>query len=497
MPASGNAKRMQANRGMLGNALSQMAGRVFLSLARLGVAAIVVRCAGAERFGEYALVLSFLLIAEWAADFGMTEIGVRDICRDPARRVALLRALVLSRAAQGTATALLLPALLFLLDYPPPVVRAGIIGAAAVLCYAGALAYRALFRIEIKMARDVLAEALGVIVMLPLTWYAAARGAGVDVLIACYAVSRAVFLVAAVLLGRREISLVPSPGARADALRMLREAAPLGLIGLMVCAYDNLSTVLLASLADMQSVAHFAGALRFVLPAIILIQALGTAVYPVLAAGWKKDQPGFAATQQAALESAVLVAAGFFCVINAAAEFLMRLLGPEMEAGAAVLRLLSWTVLARSVTTIMSPLIVIAGGQSRALWWTLLSVLCNLALLLWLIPRYGILGAAAAYLITEFLISMAPIAVLGQSMTGIRLRWLGACKLVLAALAALWTSFILGGLGSAGAGALAFIFYIVFAAITGAVPLQALRRMLAGVKSRLAPAGKTALEVKP
>lgn len=494
MPAADDA-RATANRRMLGNALSQMAGRVFLSLARLGVAAIVVRCAGAERFGEYALVLSFLLIAEWLVDFGMTEIGVRDICRDPARRAPVLRALVLSRAAQAALAALLLPALLFILDYPPPVVRAGVVGAAAVLCYAGALAYRALFRVEMKMGRDVLAEVLGVVVMIPLTWYAAANGGGVDALIACYAVSRAVFLAAAVFLGRGGISLAPAPAARADALKIFRDAAPLGLIGLLVCAYDNLSTVLLAALADMQSVAHFAGALRFVLPVVILIQAIGAAVYPALAAGWKTDRPGFTGTQQAALDSAVLIAAGFFCVLNAAAEFLMRLLGPEMEAGASVLRLLSWTVLARSVTTIMSPLIIIAGGQSRAFRWTLLSVLCNLALLLWLIPRYGIAGAAAAYIVTEFLVSMAPIVWLGQSMTGIRLRWLPACKLMLAALAALWASHTLAGHGSAGAGMLAFVCYLLFAAIAGALPLRALRRMLAGVKGRLAP-GARAVEAE-
>ncbi len=68
---------------VLKNATSQIGGRVFLSLARLLISVLIVRYAGVTRFGEYALVVSILILGEWLVDFGFTEISVRDMCKTP------------------------------------------------------------------------------------------------------------------------------------------------------------------------------------------------------------------------------------------------------------------------------------------------------------------------------------------------------------------------------------------------------------------------------
>src|SRR5580765_8839691 len=75
------------------NVGSQVGGRLFLTVARFGVAAFIVRRSGIDAFGEYALILSLLLIAEWLVDFGMTDVAVRAICQDPRHERRLLRSL--------------------------------------------------------------------------------------------------------------------------------------------------------------------------------------------------------------------------------------------------------------------------------------------------------------------------------------------------------------------------------------------------------------------
>ncbi|MFO5011404.1 hypothetical protein RCK73_25795, partial [Salmonella enterica subsp. enterica serovar 1,4,[5],12:i:-] len=83
--------------------------------------------------------------------------------------------------------------------------------------------------------------------------------------------------------------------------------------------------------------------------------------------------------QQTALTLSVGVAGVMFTGIHGASDFLMGLLGRDFVTAAPVLRLLAWVLLLRAVTTAMSPLIVIAGYQGRALWLTLGSVVMQVA----------------------------------------------------------------------------------------------------------------------
>jgi len=101
-----------SSRSLMKNAASQIGGRLSLSLGRLLAALMIVRLVGPERFGEYALVLQFIVLFEWLADFGQTDIGVRDICQRPAEEGETLGALATLKALQGAGLALLLPALL-------------------------------------------------------------------------------------------------------------------------------------------------------------------------------------------------------------------------------------------------------------------------------------------------------------------------------------------------------------------------------------------------
>lgn len=468
------------------NAVSQIGGRLFLSGARLGITVIVVRYAGTQRFGEYALALSFILVAEWLADFGFTEISVRNICRAPASRGSVMKALMLIKAFQGVAAFVVLLLLLFVFDYSSDIVIAGMAGGTGLFFYSASLVYRTQFRVNMQMERDVLGEIIGVLVMVPLIWFACYRGAPIYVLTGCYALSRMVFFVAALCFGRQQLAFKSVDGN--EGLAIIRAALPLGILGLLVCLYDSLVPVLLSKLADMQSVAYFSCALRFVLPVIIVIQAIGTAVYPALSSCWRNSEERFIRIQQDALESSVLIACGFFCMMNASAGFLMRLIGPDMESAASVLRLLSWVLLARAVVTVMSPMIIIAGGQARALWLTVLSIVCKLLMLVWLIPAYGITGAIATYIATEFLISMLPVILVSQQMAGVSLHWRGVMKSLLSALTALGVCRLSGEYGDAAGGVLAFTLYAIFAVGSGALSTNQIKRITAGIKSRFMPA---------
>ena len=469
-------------RGLARNVASQIAGRVFLSLGRLLAALMIVRLLGPDRFGEYALILQFIFLFEWLADFGQNDIGVRDICQDPANERATMGALATLKAAQGVLYALLLPALLLAMAYPAHLVRAGAVGGVSVASYAAVLVFRTRLRVRMRMERDVAAELGALLVMLPLTWWACRAGAGIEALVACYAFARLVFLALMALFareaGQHRLRFAPPRAASG----LLLQALPLGVAGVLVILYDALATVMLSKLAGMESVAQYAAATRFVFPVIIVVQALGSAFYPPLSAAWKTSPARFRQLQQTALELSVLVGGGLFCGVFAGAAFLMRLMGPVVGQAAPVLQVMSVVVLARAVTTAMSPLIVVAGRQGKALWLTALSILLQALMLLVLVPRWGILGAAAGYLAVELAVGVVPVSLIGQAVAGVRLRWAVPARLVACAAASVALCSLAPPLdGTVWSGILGGVLYLALVLGTGTLPLGKVRAVLAEV----------------
>ena len=470
-----------SSRSLAKNAISQIGGRLFLSLGRLVAALMIVHVAGPDRFGEYALVLQFIVLFEWLADFGQTDIGVRDICQRPADEPVLLGALATLKLVQGGILALLLPLLLLAMQYPASIVRAGAVGGVSVVCYALVQVFRAVFRVRMCTERDIAAELGGLAIMLPLTWFACRSGAGIETLVACYSVARLVFLALVIVFSRDEGQRAPRVIGRRAAMGLLLQALPLGIAGLLVSMYDSLATIMLSKLTELQSVAQYAAATRFVFPVIIVVQALGSAFYPPLSAAWRKSPGEFRRLQQSALDLSMLVGAGLFSGVFAGAGFLMGLMGPSIATATPILRVMSVVVLARAVTTVMSPLIVVAGRQGKALWLTALSILLQAAMLLLLVPRYGILGAAIGYLLIELVVGVVPVSVIGQIVTGVRLRWAVSARLAACAMVAAGLCALLPLEGTIWSGIMGGLLYVGLALATGTVSIRQMRSVLTEV----------------
>jgi O-antigen/teichoic acid export membrane protein len=387
------------------------------------VALVIVRLEGASQFGAYALVLQFVVLFEWLADFGQTDIAVRNICQTPSNETTILGGLATLKVTQGLLLALLQPVLLLAMNYSAQIVLAGAAGSLSILCYAAVQVFRTRFKVDMLMERDIAAELGGLVVMLPLTWLSCRAGLGIVMLVLCYSISRLVFLLLAILFSRRDRRQRAQWVGQLAAKDLLRAALPLGVAGLLVALYDSLGTIVLSKLTPLDQVAQYAAAARFVFPVMIVVQALGSAFYPLLSVTWIASPPQFQRLQQSALELSLLIAGALFCGVFASADFLMGLMGQTAGAAPTVLKVMSLVVLGRAVTTAMSPLIVIANQQAKALWLAAVSILLQMAMLLLLVPRYGVLGAAIGYLIIELVVGAVPVSVIGQAAARVRVNW--------------------------------------------------------------------------
>ena len=433
---------------------------------------IIVQRAGLERFGEFALILSFVLVAEWISDFGLTDIAVRQIAAKQRPLEATLGAFSFSKLVQAIVACLFMWGAVSWFGHPHMVQSASIAGLAVVL-YCGVQIHRVGFRAKMLMGRDVSAELVSAVVFLAAIWIVTGATTTLEALTLCYVLSRAVNLVAAWLLAGAWPKLSFGRDFRAELAVLAAACVPLGLTGLMVCAYDAMDAIALARWSTSAEVGVFTVAMRFLMLAVIAEQALSTAVFPLLAAQWNRDRPAFAKTYQIVLDWGMVAGGGLFCALYAGARELAALAKQDPQAIADVLQLLSWGILSRVVVTLLSPMVVVSGRLHYTVWITCLVVAAKWIALTIMAPG-GAIGAAVAYVVVEIGIGLIPTVILCQRAAGVRLNWSIPLRIIASAVGVALATRLLGLDSTLLHAAFAVFAYFALAALVGAVKMKSL-----------------------
>lgn len=455
-------------RSLLSNAASLTIGRMSLSLGRLGATLLVARTAGADAYGEYALVLGAVFLCEWLADFGQTDIAVRDRGQaGTSAPVATLRRLKLFVAPVA---AIILPALILALGYPEPMVLAALAGTGAVLATALLQPWRAQLRIEGRQHVDIGTELAGFVLMIILLVCALLADMGLSALISASSAARILQL----LLVWRVTSIPADDIATSEhsPWHLGRVALPLGLLGLLVLVYELSAPVILSQYLSLTEVGLFMAAFRLAAPTVIVSQAVTQAFFPVLSAAWPAQQDILHPGQNAvlllcALSSAIMAAAAY-----GGAEALMGLFGEDFLAAADILRVLAIVVFLRAITAAMSPLLVIANRHSFGLWLTSSAVALQLGLLVILVPQFGLIGAALGYLAVEATISTVGVWLFATHVSGVRPDWTVPLRLGLALVTAAAVTELSGFSGTWAGFFMTPVLLVLFAAMLGVLTRQ-------------------------
>jgi O-antigen/teichoic acid export membrane protein len=251
--------------------------------------------------------------------------------------------------------------------------------------------------------------------------------------------------------------------ARRDAHRpalrlrdLVRQAAPFGATAAAQSLYTRLDVLLLGQLASSRAVGLYSVAYK----APNLLTYLGSTVagplFPLMAQTGATENP--VAFQRAVRALGVMGPAVALALSGLAAPILGLLYGAEYEAAAPLLVLLAWSAAAN---WLYAPIAVALQARRCEGWWLaglIAALAVNAAGNLWMIPRWGALGAAAATLASELV-----LVAIGTGLLAARLRILpawrgtaGGLAATVAGCAALW----LGGGGLAGTAA-ALVAYVV------------------------------------
>ncbi|MEW5916526.1 MAG: oligosaccharide flippase family protein, partial [Gemmatimonadota bacterium] len=429
-------------------------GEALARLAAFAATVYLARTLGPSLFGSIAFATAILLYLTQLADAGVELVGVPLVARAQDRIDAVVGPVFSARLTLAFGLTLVTIVVgLFLLPQPDGVLLAGY---ALTLPLAAASTRWVHLGLE-RTGWIALARTAGEIVTLALT------------ILLVYDATRVGYVPFAAFAGQALLALLLIVGLRRLGLRLplrfdwqsarptferSRHLVAFTLLGLVLFNFTLVFIRLARGGAD---AGVFSAAYTLIAFGANLIVAFAHTVMPTLAR-LDHDIPGRNAVFQRSLQQAFTLAlpAGVGATL-VADQILGTVFGDRFEGGVMAMRILAWYLPLAALRELPVVALIAAGEERTLLRVNAISAACNVALAVALIPRFGLVGAAAATAATEVIRLLLAARAAGRAgFPTIQLRVLAvptAAALVMAAMlllvrpAALWTSVPLGALG--------------------------------------------------
>lgn len=433
---------------------------------------VTARYLGDRDYGYYSLSYFFAGLLTIFSDFGLNTVLIREVSRQPgllskyAGNVLSLK-IFFSLAALG-----LSPILLFGLGYSRSLVL--MILLSQIYLQANYLLdfFVALTNSREKMEYELLIKGLykSLVVALPITvlWLGYGLWGLLLTLIGAYGLS---CLLSGWIIWKKITPLRP----QADPIfckTLLRSAWPIGISSLFMTVYTRIDLVMLSLFkVPVAEIGWYSIPVKIVEMVSLLPFLIMTGLFPILSVLSKDDPEGLKKNYQRALTYlGVLSMPLVLTAVLLSDSWLVFLFGPAFVHSIPSLKILMWVV-PFTFTNYVLIYTLIAMNQEKVITrGSGLAVFFNVGLNIFILPRYGYLGASATTVVTEVLLTLYFFFFLQRSLTRLPLAGFIARLAVCSGMMALplwglrfWPSGVVWPLALAGYG----LGLVVFRLLTG------------------------------
>lgn len=360
------------------------------------------RVLGAENYGVFSYALSLAALFSILSDLGMSAILTREASRDPEK---LEKNIGTSFVIKLSATAFSFSLVAFIAPF-----FSGMDGASILMPLAAFLiAFDSLrdFAFSITRAKErmELEAAISMTTGIAITLFGFAAifiSPTPFSLMLGYVMGSAIGFFLAYFLLRDFIKNIWKNFDRTLAKKLIREAAPLALMGLLGALTINTDTIMIGWLRGATDVGLYAAAQRPVLLIYLLATLLGTSVFPLISRIAQKDDDRVRYILEKTITLSLLMAVPIFvggAVLSK--PIVLLIFGAEYLSTYPTFATLLFTVILLFPATIILNAIFAYGAQKTMLYSMALGGISNVILNLLFIPPLGILGSAFSTVLSQ------------------------------------------------------------------------------------------------
>lgn len=396
---TGNKKKI------ITNVLWAMAGKTINLFGQFLVGILVARYLGPEQYGIMNYVISYVFLFTIISSFGLSNIEVRELAKNPHDINAIMGTSFRLRLAFSTIAYILLG--LSLLIFRTDAFTSCMIMTYGLILYTGSFdVIRNYFTSIVKNKYVVKTEISRTII-----------GAGIKIFLLWIKAPLALFIIATMfdtilVASGYCISYKTYVGKISDwfykkelAPYLIKQSFPLLLSGAAVIVYQRIDQVMIGNMIDKESVGYFSTAGRFLELIIFLPHVLSQTISPLLVNLYQKeDKSLYQIKSQQFVDIVVWTSIIMSFIVSLSAYWLVRYtFGERYLLAVPVLQIIAFKTVGQALSSAGGQLIIIEHIQKWAVIRNMLGCLFCVLLNYLLIPHYGIIGSAYVTIVTVFI----------------------------------------------------------------------------------------------
>lgn len=375
---------------------------------------ILVPGLGPAAYGIYGAVAAFIMIGSAIPNFGMGPIFIRDVARRPEQTGKYLSAILFMQTLLALVAYIGVNAAAAAGGYSEAV-RAflGLAGLSLMIDIIGSIANDLLLAQERMVSTSIITIA-HIIALIALAGLGLASGYGlfgVYIGMILAGISRSAALWVIVL---RNGTRPTWPVDRALAWTLLVNGAPLAAAAFLNLAYQQVDKLLTNRLVGNEETAYLTAAFLIIFGVVELLNTtILIAVFPLMSRSYGDGRnPLFGFMVEKLTIFNLLVSLPITLVVSIfAAEITVPLFGEDFRPTADVLRILMWYALVSMNAAILIRSLIIQNRQKISMLVRALGLGLNVVLLLILLPRMGVRGAAVSSVAAECMVALTLLTV--------------------------------------------------------------------------------------
>jgi len=376
--------------------------RVLRMVVSLFVGIYVARYLGPERFGLLSYTLSFVWLFSSLASVGLDEILVRELVKSPEQRNNLLGTVfwlkVCGTLVMGTTIALVLK---YTVEDQQTYWMIALIALGFLFQVTNVVDFYFQSQVQSKFA--VRAQVIQLILTSLFKIYLVWNQAELIWFAFALMLDQAVVAVLFLLVYHWKIGWFPFFSFRwKQAKKLMRDAWPIIFAGMVVSFYMRIDQVMLKEMLDAKAVGVYAAAVKLCEAWYFLPTALIASIFPAVIKAKIKSKTLYDKRVQNLYDLMVWSSIAVALPTTLLADWVILILyGIDFQEAADVLRIYIWAGVFVTLGIANSKWLIAENLQRYLFIRTILGALLNVGLNLWLIPIYGIKGAAIATMVAQ------------------------------------------------------------------------------------------------
>jgi O-antigen/teichoic acid export membrane protein len=479
----------QHSRVILKNTTFITVGSFILRGVNLLFSILIVRRLGDDRFGQYSTVLAFVGLFQIFAELGISQYVMREIARDITKTQRYFWNLVVLRLILAFVGIIGITLGAVAMGYPRELVIGVLIMTTSYLLSAFEAPLESVLSAHARFDYISLITIIGRVTFILFGGAFLLLGWSYIWLIFASLLSLIPQIIFAFAAARKnnylDLNIVVTPPTWGT---LIRNGLPFGLISLTLSITFGIDTVMLSRFQPDEVVGWYRAAYNLVFSMLVISDSFKTAIVPTLSKTYAENpaevQFWFYRIVRVFLAITVPISVGGMLLSFPMVHFF---LGVEYMPAAVALQILIWDIPFLTFQGVCGNITTIVNLEKKAALVYTLTSIANVAMNLYAIPRYGMIGASLVTVLTDFVAVALFYLILKESLKlpGILTAF---AKVTLAVLIMAGVVYYLRDLSWVIAlvtGAFVYITFLFLLRLPDETERQIITKILAGIKKRL------------